>query len=231
MLGRTQARATAAVGGAAILTVAVIAAANSTGGVADEGARTGSAAAQAHGHAGHDGGHHAGRNPGHPGNSAKVDLRGVDGSRVGWVSLHQTGEVVVVRGWVLSMAPGFHGFHIHTTGLCEAGAPTGPFTTAGGHYADAGTTHGGHAGDMPSLLVTETGHAFSQFVTDRFTLADLRDADGSAVMVHAGPDNFANIPERYSTGGTPEIPGIPGPDAATLATGDAGARIACGVIR
>jgi Cu-Zn family superoxide dismutase len=77
---------------------------------------------------------------------------------------------------------------------------------------------------MPSLLVTETGRAFSQFVTDRFTLADLRDADGSAVMVHAGPDNFANIPERYSSGG------IPGPDATTLATGDAGARVACGVI-
>ncbi len=214
MLGRKQARATAAVGGAAILTAAVIVGANSIGGVADEDdGRAGSTAAQTHGHARHHG------------KIEKVVLRGVDGNKVGWVSLRQTDNVVVVRGWVRSMSPGFHGFHIHTTGLCEADAPAGPFTTAGGHYTGGDTTHGDHAGDMPSLLVTETGRAFSQFVTDRFTLADLRDADGSAVMVHAGRDNFANIPERYSSGG------VPGPDATTLATGDAGARAACGVIR
>ena len=51
-------------------------------------------------------------------------------------------------------------------------------------------------------------------------LAQLRDADGSALIVHAGPDNFANIPPRYGT-----------PDADTLATGDSGARAACGVVR
>ena len=50
---------------------------------------------------------------------------------------------------------------------------------------------------------------------------DLFDADGSAVIVHAGPDNYANIPTRY-TG--------PVPDATTLATGDAGGRVACGVV-
>ena len=44
--------------------------------------------------------------------------------------------------------------------------------------------------------VTSDGHAYSSFVTDRFVLADLRDTDGSAVMVHASRDNFANIPER-----------------------------------
>jgi superoxide dismutase, Cu-Zn family len=212
MLGRTQARATAAVGGAAILTAAVMATANSIGGVADEGGQAGSAAAQTRGQAGHHD------------KIEKVALRGVHGNKVGWVLLRQTGRVVVVRGWVRSMSPGFHGFHIHTTGLCEADAPAGPFTTAGGHYTGGDTTHGDHAGDLPSLLVTEAGRAFSQFVTDRFTLADLRDADGSAVMVHAGTDNFANIPERYSSGG------VPGPDATTLATGDAGARVACGVI-
>src|SRR5688572_31115607 len=50
-----------------------------------------------------------------------------------------------------------------------------------------------HAGDMPSLLVTADGHAWTSFLTDRFTLDELRDGDGSAVMVHAGKDNFANI--------------------------------------
>ena len=59
-------------------------------------------------------------------------------------------------------------------------------------------------------------------VTDRFGVADLlADDDGSAVMVHSGPDNYANIPERYA----PE-----GPDADTLGTGDAGSRLACGVV-
>ena len=52
------------------------------------------------------------------------------------------------------------------------------------------------------------------------------DADGSAVMVHALPDNFANIPpERYQ-----QVNGAPGPDEMTMATGDAGKRVACGVI-
>ena len=60
------------------------------------------------------------------------------------------------------------------------------------------------------------------FVTDRFRFQDLLLGDGSAVVVHARPDNYANIPtDRYD----------PDPDATTLATGDAGDRIACGVVR
>jgi superoxide dismutase, Cu-Zn family len=80
--------------------------------------------------------------------------------------------------------------------------------------------HGAHAGDLPSLLVTEDGEATLATATDRFSIADLRDADGSAVMVHSGADNFANIPARYG-----------GPDQETLSTGDAGSRLACGVVR
>ena len=154
----------------------------------------------------------------------KVRLHGTDGSMVGKVSLRQTRGHVVVTGIARGLTPGFHGFHIHAIGLCEADASAGPFTTAGGHFTGGFANHGAHAGDMPSLLVTSDGHAYSSFVTDRFVLADLRDTDGSAVMVHASRDNFANIPERYSAAG------VPGPDATTLATGDAGARAACGVI-
>ena len=154
----------------------------------------------------------------------KVRLHGADGSTVGKVWLRQKRGHVVVTGIARGLTPGFHGFHLHAVGLCEADAPAGPFTTAGGHFTGGLPNHGAHAGDMPSLLVTADGHAYSSFATDRFVLADLRDTDGSAVMVHAGPDNFANIPERYSAGGAP------GPDATTLATGDSGARAACGVI-
>ena len=188
-------------------------------------AAAGTVAANTAAGAGGDGGDHDGHG-GYDGSSERVVLRGVDGSRLGWVTLRQQGDRIVVTGLARSLTPGFHGFHIHAIGLCEANAAAGPFTTAGGHYTGGHPNHGDHAGDMPSLLVTEDGKAYTQFVTDRFTLADLRDADGSAVMVHGGRDNFANIPLRYVTG----TPPTPGPDATTLATGDAGARVACGVI-
>ncbi len=169
---------------------------------------------------GHDrGGHHDDGSK-----RASAVLRDVSGKRVGTVSMRRMGKVVVIQAWVRSLTPGFHGFHVHTTGLCDAGAPAGPFTTAGGHLTGGSTSHGDHAGDLPSLLVMADGNGYLSFVTDRFTIAQLRDADGSAVMVHAGRDNFANIPLRYSSGGAP------GPDAATLATGDAGSRAACGVV-
>jgi superoxide dismutase, Cu-Zn family len=154
----------------------------------------------------------------------RVVLRGVDGTKFGRVTMWEDDGVVLVRGRAEGLTPGFHGFHVHAVGLCEPAAPLGPFTTAGGHYTGGDTQHGDHAGDMPSLLVMADGRARMQFGTDRFQLADLDDADGSAVMVHAGRDNYANIPTRYSAAG------VPVPDATTLATGDAGARVACGVI-
>ena len=124
---------------------------------------------------------------------------------------------ITVTGTVKGVAPGFHGFHVHAIGKCERPS----FTSAGGHFAAPGQRHGAHAGDLPPLLVTRDGTASAAFETDRFTIAQLRDADGSAVMVHAGPDNFANIPTRYA----------PAPDQETLDTGDSGARVACGVVK
>jgi Cu-Zn family superoxide dismutase len=167
----------------------------------------------------------AGTDRKHPGRSAvRVELLGVDGSAAGWVMLHEVRDKVVVSGLARGLTPGFHGFHIHAVGVCDPVALNGPFTSAGGHHNPTAMGHGSHAGDMPPLLVTSDGQAYTSFATDRFSLEGLRDVDGSAVMVHAGPDNLANIPDRYTVGG------VPGPDAATLGTGDAGARVACGVI-
>ena len=151
----------------------------------------------------------------------KVKLVDASGASAGVVKLTQRGSSVNVRAQVEGLSPGFHGFHVHSVGECVA-----PFTSAGGHYNPAGTGHGSHAGDMPSLLVLEDGTASLQFATDRFTVAELFDADGTAIIVHALPDNFANIPTRYQS--TTE--GTLGPDSATLATGDAGSRAACGVV-
>ena len=69
-----------------------------------------------------------------------------------------------------------------------------PFTTAGGHWNPSGTTHGSHVGDLPSVLVGTDGRAHMVFQTHRFRVAQLFDADGSAVVLHAGADNFANVP-------------------------------------
>ncbi len=132
--------------------------------------------------------------------------------------------MVTVSAW--NLAPGFHGFHVHAVGVCDPDAPGGPFTSAGGHYNPGARTHGDHAGDLPSLLVMNDGRGYSRFLTDRFTTAELMDADGSAVIVHSGRDNFANIPTRYHS----HTENTFGPDSATLATGDAGSRAACGVV-
>lgn len=124
----------------------------------------------------------------------------------------------------------FHGFHIHTTGVCNP-APSGstnvPYGSAGGHWNPGSSTHGAHAGDMPSVLIHADGKAYAEFDTDRFAVSELLDFDGSAVILHVGRDNFANIPTVYSSGDPAEA----GPNAATLATGDAGGRFACGVVQ
>jgi superoxide dismutase, Cu-Zn family len=164
--------------------------------------------------------------------SVNVVLRGVDNQVVATVNLTQlsSGSVLVAVA-AKTLTPGFHGFHVHAIGICDPAArdATGnvvPFASAGGHFNPTGATHGSHAGDLPVLLVQQNGIAAGSVITDRFRLADLFDADGSAIIIHTGPDNLANIPNRYVQAAT----GTPGPDATTLATGDSGGRAACGVV-
>jgi len=142
------------------------------------------------------------------------------GGFVGIVQLGEQNGRLNVMAQVGGLTSGFHGFHIHETGECT-GSSTPPFTSAGGHLSAAGDSHPGHAGDMPVLLVNDDGTAHASFTTDHATFADVFDSNGSAIIVHAGPDNYANIPSRYVAAG---------PDAATLATGDSGGRVACGVV-
>jgi Cu-Zn family superoxide dismutase len=130
------------------------------------------------------------------------------------------------------LAPGFHGLHIHSVGVCEAdsvapagGAP-GDFNSAGGHFRVPGNSGHPASGDLSSLQVREDGSAMLVTTTDAFTEDDLLAGTKTSIIIHEGPDNFANIPpERYN-----QVNGTPGPDATTMATGDAGSRVACGVI-
>jgi superoxide dismutase, Cu-Zn family len=129
------------------------------------------------------------------------------------------------------LTPGFHGLHIHSVGKCEANsvAPTGgaagDFNSAGGHYQAPGHTGHPASGDLTSLEVRPDGTAKLVTTTNSFTAADLRNASGTALIIHQDPDNFGNIPTRYT-----QKNGAPGPDEVTLATGDSGKRVACGVI-
>jgi Cu-Zn family superoxide dismutase len=69
--------------------------------------------------------------------------------------------------------------------------------------------------------VRSNGAAKLVTTTDAFTAEQLLAGQGTAIIIHEKADNFANIPDRYADNG---------PDAETLATGDAGKRVACGVI-
>lgn len=163
-----------------------------------------------------------------------TQLKSADGSQIGTATLdfangYATVTVETVANQIL--APGFHGLHIHSVGRCEANsvAPTGgaagDFNSAGGHFQVTG--HSGYpaSGDLTSLQVRPDGTAKLVTTTASFTAADLRNSSGTALIIHEGPDNFANIPSRYT-----QPDGTPGPDNETLATGDAGKRSACGVI-
>lgn len=146
---------------------------------------------------------------------ASGEVKDRTGNVVGQVTLTQMGNKVQIEGRFMGVPVGFHGFHVHAVGDCG-----GDFTPAGPHYNPTGVAHPSHAGDLPSLLVNPDGSADYQAETDRFQLAELFDANGSAFMVHGNPDNFSNIPPRYGP-----------PDAMTLEGGDSGARIACAAVR
>ena len=149
------------------------------------------------------------------GASVVAQLHDADGERVGRVAFSEAEGAVRVRVRAEGLPPGFHGLHVHAVGRCDAPG----FTSAGPHWSFRDILHAGHNGDLPVLYVQADGEARLVTDTDRFEVAQLFDGDGSAVIVHANANNFANIPPRYG-----------GPDAETLGAGDSGARIACGVV-
>ena len=169
---------------------------------------------------------------------AKAALTTADGSPAGTVSF--TAEAggtevdVQVTPAKAVTADRFHGIHIHANGDpangegCKAdpaAAPATWFTAVDGHLKAGTATHADHSGDMPSVLVRKDGTASLRFTTDRFTPAEVV---GKAVVLHANPDNFGNVP----AGPQPEQyqPNSPAAATRTADTGNAGDRMACGVI-
>ncbi|SDH40649.1 superoxide dismutase, Cu-Zn family [Alteribacillus persepolensis] len=157
---------------------------------------------------------------------AKADMINTSGQSIGTVHFYDNDHSVMMEALFNEGIPaGFHGFHIHETGVCDPNASDGPFTSAGGHYNPQGTNHGSHAGDMPSLYGLEDGSSYLLTALDRFSPQQVAN-EQRAVIVHTDANNFANIPDRY----TSDLNNQSGPDEETLKTGDAGDRLACGVI-
>lgn len=141
-------------------------------------------------------------------------LTGVDGTDHGTVELStsKSGRALL-RVQVQDIPMGSHGFHIHETGVCD---PAGEFESAGGHLS-GGAAHGlrsddgKHIGDLPNLFVPASGRLRVEFFLDDVAIengpAPLLDMDGAAFVIHAVADDYQTQP-----------------------SGNAGARIACGVI-
>jgi Cu-Zn family superoxide dismutase len=164
--------------------------------------------------------------PGMPGGAI---IKNTEGRTVGSLRVDDDGrDKAKITVSSKGLPPGYHGFHIHNKGVCDPRSTdpkTGsPFFSAGPHLDLDTHSHPAHTGDLPDLLVTADGTGHATVTTDRFQLRQLLDGDGSAIIIHALPDNQANVPQRYQTGGKA------GPDAESRKTGDSGARIACGVI-
>lgn len=128
----------------------------------------------------------------------------------GTVQFFQIGQAVLVVAEVFGLPaknarscqyPIF-AFHIHEGGTCM-GERDNPFSMTKNHYNPGGCMHPYHAGDMPPLFGVQ-GYAFMEFLTDRFTVREIL---GKTVVVHEGVDDFTTQP-----------------------SGNAGAKIACGVI-
>jgi Cu-Zn family superoxide dismutase len=169
------------------------------------------------------------------GEKLTADIKSPDGTTVATADFVFSGNYATITVKTTApgqLAPGFHGLHIHSAGKCEAnsvapsgGAP-GDFNSAGAHFQVAGHTSHPASGDLTSLQVRADGSALLETTTDAFTAADLLAGAKTAIIIHEKADNFANIPaERYQ-----QINGTPPPDETTMATGDAGKRVACGVI-
>lgn len=161
---------------------------------------------------------------------ASGTLQDPDGQERGTVVVQQpaNGSGMEVHVTVNGLPAGFHGLHLHGVGKCEPNSAdpanpgtTGDFLSSGGHLAGPGPEHPNHAGDLPPLLVAGDGGANLTTSTDRLTRELLLDGDGTALVVHEKPDNFANVPTRYASQGA---------DDETKKAGDAGSRIACAVL-
>ncbi|MET0360719.1 MAG: superoxide dismutase family protein [Sphingobium sp.] len=148
-----------------------------------------------------------------PAPMAKAMLSAGDGAARGEATMSEVPGGLSVKVMAVGVSPGTHAVHIHTTGACA-----GPdFTSAGGHWNPAAHQHGRdnpagmHMGDLPNMVVGANGVGEIEYLVPGGVLnggaMPLFDADGAAIVIHAQADDYKTDP-----------------------TGNAGGRIACGVL-
>jgi Cu-Zn family superoxide dismutase len=142
---------------------------------------------------------------------ATAELKNGTGQAIGKVTLTEAPKGVLLKVDVKGLAPGWHGLHFHEKADCSKA----DFTSAGGHTHGGGDrVHGllnpkaNETGDLPNLYVAADGTGQAEVFSSLTTLAALKDADGSAVLIHAGADDHQTQP-----------------------IGGAGARVACAEVK
>lgn len=124
----------------------------------------------------------------------------------------EEGKGTVIVGKITGLEPGEHGFHIH-----EFGDLTNGCESAGGHYnpddVDHGDLENGHVGDLGNVTANTDGIADFTIIAKRVDLIGERSVVGRAIVIHSDVDDLGK-----------------GGDAESLKTGNAGDRLACGVI-
>lgn len=139
-------------------------------------------------------------------------LVSANGLSVGTAQIFAVGDRVTLTVAASGLPAGVHGIHLHTIGRCDL--PT--FVTAGVHLNPAARQHGtlnprgSHLGDLPNLTIARSGvGTFTAMLPADAAELDrsLFDTDGSAIVIHAGRDDYRTDP-----------------------SGNSGARIACGVL-
>ncbi len=143
---------------------------------------------------------------------ARASLATSAGLPVGDALIAQVGDRLTLTLKLVGLPPGLHGAHLHATGKCEVP----DFASAGGHLNPMGKMHGAlnpagsHMGDLPNVMVTSDGTAHATLLLEGNPAEiekSLFDADGSAIVIHAGQDDYLTNP-----------------------SGNSGARIACGIL-
>ncbi len=145
-----------------------------------------------------------------------IQLKGPAGQDMGSATLTEAPHGLVLRVTAKGLTPGWHGLHFHEKADCSSA----DFKSAGGHmHHDMPVQHGllnpaaNETGDLPNLYAAADGTAMAEVFTPSVSLstvdrAPLLDADGSALVIHASPDDHSSQP-----------------------IGGAGARVACAVIK
>jgi len=141
-----------------------------------------------------------------------VELQHSDKVKGKILLMQKPGTPTLIQGRIEGLEPGEHGFHIH-----EFGDMTDGCASMGGHYNPDGVDHGnlesGHVGDLGNVTADDSGVADFTIVAKRVDLVGDRSVVGRGIVIHADTDDL----------------GLGG-DEESLKTGNAGDRLACGII-